>query len=167
MIETFRVVAEIKAGLQSRSDPRYYVISGATSVEDVMGVVWLARLGGVQRGGLRRRDPGLMPVPLFESIEDLRNAPEICREIMEPAGLRKLLASWGQQAGGDAGVLRLQQRRRHADQHLGDFPRAPGAARVAREGGVQLRLFHGRGGTVGRGGGPDASRHLCAADRRV
>ena len=57
---------------------RQYVISGAATVEDVLAVVRLARLGGVTVEGAGEApglDPGLMPVPLFESIEDLRNAP--------------------------------------------------------------------------------------------
>ena len=70
VLETFRVVAEMKHGC-SPEGIRHYVISGASSVEDVLAVVRLARLGGVTVEG-SGRDPGLMPVPLFESIEDLR-----------------------------------------------------------------------------------------------
>src|SRR5580692_7463056 len=73
VLETFRVVAEIKTGCSPEAI-RQYVISGASSVEDVLTVIRLARLGGVKvEGG--GRDPGLMPVPLFESIEDLRQEP--------------------------------------------------------------------------------------------
>ena len=43
------------------------MISGASTAEDVLGVLWLARLGGVNVAG-KGDDPGLMPVPLFESI---------------------------------------------------------------------------------------------------
>ena len=77
VLETFRVVAEVKTGCSPEA-VRQYVISGASSVEDVLTVVRLARLGGVRVEG-EGRDPGLMPVPLFESIEDLRQAPAVCR----------------------------------------------------------------------------------------
>jgi phosphoenolpyruvate carboxylase len=152
VLETFRVVAEIKNGCSPEAI-RYYVISGAASVEDVLAVVRLARLGGVTVEG-SERDPGLMPVPLFESIDDLRQAPAICRELWSRPDYRKLLASWDNwqevmlgysDSNKDGGMLTSTWEifRAHRDLH-----------NVAREAGVKLRLFHGRGGTVGRGGGP-------------
>ncbi|MBS1803982.1 MAG: phosphoenolpyruvate carboxylase [Acidobacteria bacterium] len=152
VLETFRVVAEMKEGC-SPEVIRQYVISGASSVEDVLAVVRLARLGGVTVEG-SKRDPGLMPVPLFESIEDLRQAPEVCRQLWSRPDYKKLLASWGNwqevmlgysDSNKDGGMLTSTWEifRAHRDLH-----------KVARECGVKLRLFHGRGGTVGRGGGP-------------
>jgi phosphoenolpyruvate carboxylase len=95
-----------------------------------------------------------MPVPLFESIEDLRQAPAVCRELWSRPDYRKLLASWDNwqevmlgysDSNKDGGMLTSTWEifRAHRDLHV-----------VAREAGVKLRLFHGRGGTVGRGGGP-------------
>ena len=152
VLETFRVVAEIKNGC-SPETIRQYVISGASTVEDVLAVVRLARLGGVRVEG-SGRDPGLMPVPLFESIEDLRRAPEVCRELWMRADYRRLMATWDNwqevmlgysDSNKDGGMLTSTWEifRAHRDLHT-----------VAREAGVKLRLFHGRGGTVGRGGGP-------------
>jgi phosphoenolpyruvate carboxylase len=152
VLETFRVVAEAKESCSPESI-RQYVISGAANVEDVLAVVRLARLGGVKVEG-SGRDPGLMPVPLFESIEDLRQAPTVCRELWSRADYRKLMASWGNHqevmlgysdSNKDGGMLTSTWEifRAHRDLHT-----------VAREVGVKLRLFHGRGGTVGRGGGP-------------
>ncbi len=152
VLETFRVIAEVKEGCSPESI-RQYVISGASSVEDVLAVVRLARLGGVTVEGTER-DPGLMPVPLFESIEDLRQAPEICRELWSRPDYRKLLASWDNwqevmlgysDSNKDGGMLTSTWEIFRAHRGLHD---------VARECGVKLRLFHGRGGTVGRGGGP-------------
>ena len=152
VLETFRVVANIKTGCSPEA-VRQYVISGAASVEDVLAVVRLARLGGVRVEG-SGPDPGLMPVPLFESIEDLRNAPAVCRELWSRPDYRALLASWdnwqevmlGYSDSNKAGGMLTSTWeifRAHRDLHV-----------VAREAGVKLRLFHGRGGTVGRGGGP-------------
>ena len=152
VLETFRVVAEMKHGCAPEVI-RQYVISGASSVEDVLAVVRLARLGGVTVEG-SKNDPGLMPVPLFESIEDLRKAPAICRELWSRADYRRLLASWGNwqevmlgysDSNKDGGMLTSTWEIFRAHRGLHD---------VARECGVKLRLFHGRGGTVGRGGGP-------------
>ena len=166
VLETFRVVAEVKESCSPESI-RQYVISGAATVEDVLAVVRLARLGGVRvegsgrdpglpphgRGPVRG-DPGLMPVPLFESIEDLREAPNVCRELWSREDYRKVMATWGNHqevmlgysdSNKDGGMLTSTWEifRAHRDLHT-----------VARETGVKLRLFHGRGGTVGRGGGP-------------
>jgi len=152
VLETFRVVAEVKAGCSPEAI-RQYVISGASTVEDVLTVVRLARLGGVRVEG-EGRDPGLMPVPLFESIEDLRQAPAVCRALWSRPDYRKLMATWDNwqevmlgysDSNKDGGMLTSTWEifRAHRDLHV-----------VAREVGVKLRLFHGRGGTVGRGGGP-------------
>jgi phosphoenolpyruvate carboxylase len=152
VLETFRVISEAKAG-SSPEVIRQYIISGAASVEDVLAVVRLARLAGVGVEGCGR-DPGLMPVPLFESIDDLRHAPAICRDLWSRPDYRKLLQSWDNwqevmlgysDSNKDGGMLTSTWEifRAHRDLHA-----------VAREAGVKLRLFHGRGGTVGRGGGP-------------
>jgi phosphoenolpyruvate carboxylase len=152
VIDTFRAIAELKASSTPEAI-RHYVISGAASAEDVTNVIWLARLGGVRVEG-SGADPGLMPVPLFESIEDLRNAPAICRELWQSPSYRQLLESWGNtqevmlgysDSNKDGGMLTSTWEifRAHRALH-----------QVATECGVRLRLFHGRGGTVGRGGGP-------------
>jgi len=152
VLETFRAVAEAKQGCSPEAI-RQYVISGAATVDDVLAVVRLARLGGVKVEG-SGRDPGLMPVPLFESIEDLRNAPAVCRELWSRPDYRNLIATWDNwqevmlgysDSNKDGGMLTSTWEifRAHRDLHV-----------VAREAGIKLRLFHGRGGTVGRGGGP-------------
>jgi phosphoenolpyruvate carboxylase len=161
VLETFRTVAGIKSGCSPEAI-RQYVISGASTVEDILAVVRLARLGGVRVEGSSdpcgcgpgQGDPGLMPVPLFESIDDLRRAPAVCRELWSRPDYRQLLATWDNwqevmlgysDSNKDGGMLTSTWEifRAHRELHI-----------VARESGVKLRLFHGRGGTVGRGGGP-------------
>ena len=152
VLDTFRAIAEIKRSAVPEAIGTY-VISGATGKSDVLAVLWLARFGGVNPACVGR-DPGLMPVPLFESIEDLRNAPDVCRELWSDPEYRKLLKSWGNvqevmlgysDSNKDGGMLTSTWEifRAHRALHT-----------VAREAGITLRLFHGRGGTVGRGGGP-------------
>ncbi len=156
VLATLREVAVLK-----RQDPQavaQYVISGASTAEDALRVLWLARLSAVSvQGGVAedgQRDPGLQPVPLFESIEDLQRAPEICRALWTNQAYTPLLDSWNRQqevmlgysdSNKDGGMIASTWEiwRAHRALH-----------QVARECNVQLRLFHGRGGTVGRGGGP-------------
>lgn len=152
VLETFRAVGDLKRTYPPES-VQTYVISGATSVGDVLTVVRLAEACGV-RVAAGEGDPGLMPVPLFESIDDLRACPEICRELWTRADYARLLESWGRRqevmlgysdSNKDGGMLTSTWEIYRAHRALHE---------VARETGVTLRLFHGRGGTVGRGGGP-------------
>ena len=160
VINTFRSIAELKRAYVPEALPRY-IISGSTCAEDVLNVLWLARLAGVRVEGCGgpdgcpdSSDPGMQPVPLFESIEDLRNAPAVCRQLWTSAAYKPLLASWNQQqevmlgysdSNKDGGMITSTWEIWKAHRAL---------HQVAAECGVTLRLFHGRGGTVGRGGGP-------------
>ncbi|HEV2711025.1 MAG TPA: phosphoenolpyruvate carboxylase [Edaphobacter sp.] len=154
VLDTFRTIAELKQTYAPESI-RQYVISGATSAEDVLHVLWLARLGGVKvEADDETHDPGLQPVPLFESIEDLQNAPAVCRQLWTSDVYQPLLKSWKHRqevmlgysdSNKDGGMITSTWEIYKAHRALHE---------VARECGVTLQLFHGRGGTVGRGGGP-------------
>ncbi len=152
VIATFKDISEMKKAYPPGAI-RNYVISGVESAEDILAVLRLADEGGV---GLAASgdDPGLMPVPLFESIESLRASPEIMSKVWDRPEYKTLLNSWGHwqevmlgysDSNKDGGMLTSlwELYKAHRSLH-----------RVARERGVKLRLFHGRGGTVGRGGGP-------------
>ncbi|MDQ3686783.1 MAG: phosphoenolpyruvate carboxylase, partial [Acidobacteriota bacterium] len=156
LLESLRAVAELKNKYPPEAI-RSHVISGAQGVADVYSLIWLAQLSGVrvaasgEHGG---DDPGLMPVPLFESIEDLRRCPEACRALWTSADYAPLLDSWGRRqemmlgysdSNKDGGMLTSTWEIYKAHRAL---------HKVAEECDVRLQLFHGRGGTVGRGGGP-------------
>jgi phosphoenolpyruvate carboxylase len=152
LLDTFKKIAELKKAYPP-SAIREYIISGAESEDDVFAVVRLATLCGVQVGA-SGDDSGLMPVPLFESIESLRAAAGIMDRIWGTEVYKRLLASWeGWQeimlgysdSNKDGGMLTSAWELYKAQREL---------HRVARKHNVSLRLFHGRGGTVGRGGGP-------------
>jgi phosphoenolpyruvate carboxylase len=154
LLEMLRTIAELKRDFPAAAI-RSYVISGASKAEDILSIIWLARLCGVRVEAARADgDPGLMPVPLFESIEDLRNCPEVCRRLWTAPDYIPLLDSWDRSqevmlgysdSNKDGGMLSSAWEiyKAHRALHA-----------VADECGVKLRLFHGRGGTVGRGGGP-------------
>ncbi len=154
-MEVLRAVGELK-----RTHPpqaiENYVISGATKAEDVFAVVELARWAGVELKG-SAGDPGLMPVPLFESIEDLERCPEICRKLWTSPEYKPLLDSWGRRqeimlgysdSSKDGGMLTSAWQIYKAHRALHE---------VAKECGVELRLFHGRGGDRGARRRSDAS----------
>jgi phosphoenolpyruvate carboxylase len=159
LIETFRTIRELKQSYPAGSI-RQYVISGAESEDDVLNVVRLAKLCGV-RLAASEFDPGLMPVPLFESIRSLGDAAGVMRRLWANPEYQPLLDSWGRwqevmlgysDSNKDGGMLTStwELYKAHRELHL-----------AAKECGVKLRIFHGRGGTVGRGGGPTHSAILA------
>jgi phosphoenolpyruvate carboxylase len=152
VLDTFRKIGELKKAYPC-SAIRNYIISGAESEEEVLAVTRLAAMNDVQVAA-SGDDPGLMPVPLFESIEALRSSAEVMERIWRSPDYQPLLDSWGRwqevmlgysDSNKDGGMLTSiwELYKAHRELH-----------RVARECNVKLRLFHGRGGTVGRGGGP-------------
>src|SRR5580698_9511232 len=173
LIETLRTIQRLKQVYPAESI-RQYIISGAESEEDVLNVVQLAKACGVRLADSGNHDSGnhdsgnhhsgnhhsgnndrgLMPVPLFESIDSLRAAGDAMRRLWRHPDYQPLLDSWGRwqevmlgysDSNKDGGMLTStwELYKAHRELH-----------RAAREHGVKLRLFHGRGGTVGRGGGP-------------
>jgi len=107
------------------------IVSGTTSAEDVLRVRELSS------------EP-LSLVPLFESVDALRAAPRIYEELLDAAGCSEVMVGYSDSAK-DAGYLAAQWEIRSALVAL---------AGVARRRGVELTVFHGRGGSAGRGGGP-------------
>ena len=107
------------------------IVSGTASATDVLRVRELT-------------DEPLSLVPLFESVEALRAAPLIYEELLDTAGCREVMVGYSDSAK-DAGYLTAQWEIRSALVAL---------AEVARRRGAELTVFHGRGGSAGRGGGP-------------
>jgi phosphoenolpyruvate carboxylase len=151
-LNVFRSVTEFKKTFPPECI-RNYVISGCESAAHIQAVLDLTHRAGVQVAG-SGDDPGLMPVPLFESIHSLRNSAAIMERVWSNPEYRKLLDSWSgwqevmigySDSNKDGGMLTSiwELYKAHRSLHA-----------AARKHNVKLRLFHGRGGTVGRGGGP-------------
>ncbi|MGA8556689.1 MAG: phosphoenolpyruvate carboxylase [Candidatus Acidiferrales bacterium] len=152
LLDTFRTIARLKRSHAPQAI-RTYVISGSESERDIFALLKLAEMCGVQLAATED-DPGLMPVPLFESIGSLRSASETMRRLWTSTAYKPLLDSWGRSqevmlgysdSNKDGGMFTSTWELHKAHRAL---------HQVARECEVKLRLFHGRGGTVGRGGGP-------------
>jgi phosphoenolpyruvate carboxylase len=130
-----------------------YVISKATSVSDVLEVALLLKeVGLVHPGEPGSLHPGI--VPLFETIDDLHNAGATMSALLELPRYRSLLRRRGDvqevmlgysDSNKDGGYLAANWALYRAEVDL---------VEVFQRAGARLRLFHGRGGTVGRGGGP-------------
>ncbi len=139
---------------------RHYIISHTESVSDLLEVLLLQKEAGLLRGTLDADAVcDLIVVPLFETIEDLRNAAPIMRAFYALPGIAALVQRSGAEqdimlgysdSNKDGGIFTSNWELYRAEIALVELfddlatQRAP----------VQLRMFHGRGGTVGRGGGP-------------
>jgi len=152
LLDTLRAIARLKQDLPTEA-MRSYVISGAGSERDIFSLVWLMELCGIQVAAADR-DPGLMPVPLFESIEDLRNAPRTCRSVWSDPDYSPYLDSWDRWQEVMLGYSDSNKDGGMITSSWEIFKAHRGLHQVAADCNVKLRLFHGRGGTVGRGGGP-------------
>lgn len=154
-VELLREAASAHSRFGARSIP-HYVISQSESVSDVLEVAVL-----LKEVGLVRVSPvdgtvfsALDIVPLFETIEDLREADSTLADLLAHPRYREIIASrsgWQEVMVGysdsnkDGGYLTSQWELYRAQQAL---------VAAANRADVRIRLFHGRGGTVGRGGGP-------------
>lgn len=166
-INTFRIVRQMQQefGLEICQT---YIISMSHDVSDLLEVLLLAKEAGLY-------DPAsgistLQVVPLFETVEDLKKAPMVMQSLFElpfynatlAGGFAQLEAANGKQSA--AKPIKLQEvMLGYSDSNKDsgflssnwEIHKAQKALqKIAEDNGVELRIFHGRGGSVGRGGGP-------------
>ena len=142
--ERAREAVQAAAAARRRHGPRAVdtlVVSGTSSANDVLQALTLG-------------DETLSLVPLFETIDDLERAPAILGELLDDGDFAARVAERGDNvevmvgysdSGKDGGYLAAQWAIHRAQEAL---------AAVAADRGVELTIFHGRGGSAGRGGGP-------------
>ena len=138
---------------------RHYIISHTETVSDLLEVLLLQKEVGLMRGTLDgEAHADLIVVPLFETIEDLRNAAPIMREFYALPGITALVVRGGAEqdimlgysdSNKDGGIFTSNWELYRAEIALVEL-----FDELDTSHGIQLRMFHGRGGTVGRGGGP-------------
>lgn len=159
VLATFRAIAGIQRRFGEEACRRY-VISFTRSAQDVMAVLQLAELAAgavvpsVATGGLVRGQANLDVVPLFETADALENCSEILDALLSNPDYRRHLEARGNRqevmlgysdSSKESGFLYAAWALYGAQSRL---------AETARRHGVELTLFHGRGGAIGRGGGP-------------
>ena len=138
---------------------RHYIISHTEDVSDLLEVLLLFKETGLMRGELHEHAvTDLIVVPLFETIGDLRNAAPIMRAYYALPGIAAMMKASGAEqdvmlgysdSNKDGGSFTSNWELYRAEIALVEL-----FTGLGREHGLTLRLFHGRGGTVGRGGGP-------------
>lgn len=140
---------------------RHYIISHTETVSDLLEAFLLQKEVGLLRGTLAENGTcDLIVVPLFETIEDLRNAAPIVRDFYALPGIHALIQRSGAEqdvmlgysdSNKDGGIFTSNWELYRAGLALVALFDQLNTARGVP---IRLRMFHGRGGTVGRGGGP-------------
>ncbi|MDJ0689871.1 MAG: phosphoenolpyruvate carboxylase [Xenococcaceae cyanobacterium MO_188.B32] len=174
IIETLRMLRELQQEF-GLSICKTYIISMTNHVSDVLEVMLLAQEAGLYDPATSRTTVRI--VPLFETVDDLKRAPSVMRDLFElplyraalaggydqlaqlqgkeiegqlepppldPANLQEVMLGYSD-SNKDSGFLSSNWEIHKAQKAL---------QKVASDYGVSLRIFHGRGGSVGRGGGP-------------
>ncbi|HYB39229.1 MAG TPA: phosphoenolpyruvate carboxylase [Mycobacterium sp.] len=131
-----------------------YVISMCRSVSDVLEAgILLKEVGLLDASGPHPYCPvGI--VPLFETIDDLSNGASILRAMLELPLYRALVRAHGESQEVMLGYSDSNKDGGYLAANWAVYRAELGLVETARKTGIRLRLFHGRGGTVGRGGGP-------------
>jgi phosphoenolpyruvate carboxylase len=154
--ETAREYAMLQAAAEAKrrygkDAIRAYIVSNTQTVSDLLEVYLLLKEAGLFTPG----DPPRTQVfaePLFETIGDLRAAPQtlsdylalpLVRRLVEPIGLQEVMIGYSD-SNKDGSYLTSTWELYKTSRELG---------RTTRDEGLRLQLFHGRGGAVGRGGG--------------
>ena len=152
-------LAAVMLARYGRQSLRHYIISHTEDVSDLLELLLLQKEAGLMRGTLDDSAVNdLIVVPLFETIGDLRNAAPIMRAFYALPGIQDMILRSGAEqdimlgysdSNKDGGFFTSNWELYRAEVALLAF-----FAPLRESTGLTLRLFHGRGGTVGRGGGP-------------
>ncbi len=157
-LEVFRAAGDCLRNYGSRAIGPY-IISMAQGADDVLSVLLLARWAGLADAD------GVVPLdiaPLFETVDDLERGPDILAELLDDRVYRKHLDTRGHHqqvmigysdSNKDSGIAAARWALHQAEERL---------VAVAESRRLDLTLFHGRGGTISRGGGRTHTAALAA-----
>jgi phosphoenolpyruvate carboxylase len=161
VLDVFRAIHQVQEEMGAEAVSSY-IVSMTQSPDDILRVLLLAREASLVDLSAEPPLSKLDVVPLFETHKDLINAPEIMESLFSSPSYQRHLAARGMQqeimigysdSTKDVGLIPASWALYQAQENL---------TRVCDEAGVKLTFFHGRGGTVGRGGGSSVFRALLA-----
>ena len=161
VVHTFRAMRVIQDEVGPAAASTY-IVSMARDTRDLLRILLLAREVGLVDLAAEPPTSRVDVVPLFETLDDLEHAPDVMRQLLRDDVYRRQLAARGDKqevmvgysdSSKDAGILASSWGLYRAQERL---------AALFQDAGVTLRLFHGRGGSVGRGGGSPVYRALAA-----
>ncbi|MFT4235183.1 MAG: phosphoenolpyruvate carboxylase [Microbacterium sp.] len=162
VLDTLRTIASLQERYGERAAGRY-IVSFTQSAEDLLNV---RRLAAYAAGSLGRA-PRLDVIPLFETFDDLQAAPGILEEIighpefadrLDATGRRMEVMLGYSDSSKDVGPVAATLALYEAQAAIADW---------AKQHDIELTLFHGRGGALGRGGGPANSAILAQPPHSV
>ncbi|MBL1142751.1 MAG: phosphoenolpyruvate carboxylase [Proteobacteria bacterium] len=151
----FRMIKQHREELDSQAFGNF-ILSMTQSVEDILGVYLLAKYAGLFADKEATQYSTIPIVPLFETIDDLRNAPGIMNELLNTSVIKRSVKKQGEgntqevmigysDSNKDGGFLTSNWELTKAQAQL---------TQTGKECGIPITFFHGRGGSVSRGGAP-------------
>jgi phosphoenolpyruvate carboxylase len=152
ILETFRAMRRIRDNLPEGLGS--YIISMTANASDVLSILLLAKQFGLCASQPSGEASGLDVAPLFETVSHLRGSADVMTSLFENPAYRRHLEERGQSqevmlgysdSSKDAGILSANWELYKTQRSLSE---------ISQSHHIRLMLFHGRGGTVGRGGGP-------------
>jgi phosphoenolpyruvate carboxylase len=151
VVETFRAIAAALAGAHAGAI-QAYIVSGTEGPADLLEVLLLMKESGLARPG--GRDAALRIVPLFESGATLRASGETMRRLLEVGAYRAALAAVGDEQEIMVGYSDSNKDVGYVASGWEIYRAQIELSTVLARHGLRCIFFHGRGGAVGRGGGP-------------
>jgi len=149
----FRLIADMIDDMD-RQAFGHFILSMTQSVSDLVGIYLLAKYAGLYIDRAGTESCRLPIVPLFETIDDLQRAPEMMKEILDVPVVRRSLK---EQGGSQEVMIGYSDSNKDGGYFTANWELNKAQAKLTRVGqecGIPIVFFHGRGGSVSRGGAP-------------